>query len=138
MLDGDSEKGEKFKFVDVKESGEEPGEADNGLIEVIIKEEKLSKQPFSYKYTSNEVTLDNLTAEIKEGVTVGGSESNQTFQDTDDFSTDKEITLKIRLKPTKSKKVAIGACPGCEGSRVQRRNDGVRITCPVCNGSGVF
>lgn len=27
-------------------------------------------------------------------------------------------------------------CPGCGGSRVHRRSDGVMITCPVCGGSG--
>ena len=27
-------------------------------------------------------------------------------------------------------------CPGCCGQRVQRRNDGILVRCPVCNGTG--
>lgn len=28
-------------------------------------------------------------------------------------------------------------CPGCNGTRLQTTHDGLRITCPVCLGSGV-
>lgn len=31
-----------------------------------------------------------------------------------------------------------GVCPGCGGARVQRRNDGINVICPVCNGSGYY
>lgn len=27
-------------------------------------------------------------------------------------------------------------CPGCGGIRVQKGNDGITITCPVCSGRG--
>lgn len=27
-------------------------------------------------------------------------------------------------------------CPGCMGSGVQTKNDGLRVNCPICGGSG--
>jgi hypothetical protein len=29
-------------------------------------------------------------------------------------------------------------CPGCKGEGWQPRNDGIRVTCPMCCGTGVF
>lgn len=181
MLDGDNKKGEKFKFVDVVGSGETPGERDNGLIEVTIKQEKINPpfnirnisttvenpkpiNPIKYRSsTSDSININYNSAENlicdtisiddkslgfmdcssskeKEGVTVGGGISNQEFDDVPNFETESEtIILRIRLKPTKTSTSSnLGMCPGCNGIRVQTRNDGVKITCPVCNGSGKF
>jgi hypothetical protein len=29
-------------------------------------------------------------------------------------------------------------CPGCDGKRVQKGNDGINIVCPVCKGEGTW
>lgn len=29
-------------------------------------------------------------------------------------------------------------CPGCKGKGWQKRNDGIKVTCPMCGGSGNF
>jgi hypothetical protein len=29
-------------------------------------------------------------------------------------------------------------CPGCKGRGWQKRNDGIKVTCPMCGGSGIF
>lgn len=31
---------------------------------------------------------------------------------------------------------SIHICPCCSGSKIQTRNDGIRILCPACNGRG--
>jgi hypothetical protein len=30
------------------------------------------------------------------------------------------------------------SCPGCKGRGWQKRNDGIKITCPMCGGTGIF
>lgn len=169
MLDGDNKKGKKFKFVDVRGSGQEEGASENGLVEVTIRVEadrpRLAIKPKIFKSAprwdctttgtntayysgndtitcSNSVTLDSFSAG-QEGVTEGGSESRQEFETVADFKTNKEIKLRIRIKGDKACErppnvVYTDTCPGCNGARVQTRNDGVNIICPVCNGSGVF
>lgn len=42
-------------------------------------------------------------------------------------------TIKNYVPPTGPK-----VCPGCKGEGWQLRLDGIKITCPMCNGSGIF
>jgi len=165
MLDGDMSNGERFKFVDVKGSGEEEGLADNGVIEVIVKKEKKKRHikpitnHFLHRLNSDvktggislsksgraSVFMDALYSsscmdeQSDEGVTVGGSNSYQSFISTDDFETGKTIEFKIKLKPIKTKiQTDYSVCPGCNGTKIQTDYDGIKHVCPVCNGTGKF
>lgn len=227
VIDGDLKSGERFKFVNVHGSGETPGEAENGLVEVIIQQEKkssiLKELRRMYKdrssnwnvskkanklsdkeiygafesesgnkdlavtellskyreypsmspqiqfsdgtggllrnccdttsvyscsvsnssHTSGGIELDSFKCDFnddsQEGVTIGGSQSNQRFNVVEDFAvSSEEITLRIRLKPTKISGKSKGICPGCDGRKVQTDKYGMKVICPVCDGSGRF
>jgi hypothetical protein len=178
LLDGDLNKGEKFKFVNVEGSGEEPGADENGLIEVKINIEKVSrylsddifgngdhirccgskiyngnsnpnvmfKSSLNRSYDTNAHDSSSLgfcemdSVDLSdEGVTVGGSQSTQSFIDIPDFETESEdIILKLRIKPVKESKSTDKICIGCDGLKKQRNNDGIWILCPICEGSGIW
>jgi len=174
LLDGDMHKGDKLKFVNVEGSGEEPGADENGLIEVKIELEKVSKylsddilcfgdhirkanifnsrlncesesfgcDTISFCSTSESATMDwmeNSLERSEEGVTTGGSESNQSFINVLDFETEGDpIILKLRIKPVKNSASKDTVCIGCDGNKKQRNNDGIWILCPICNGTGIW
>jgi len=94
MLDGDHSSGERFKFVNVHGSGEEPGKAENGVITVTVKLEKpnrtighprsiainkystrepppvMRSRPDSPLFGSNTVECDNLSFDCMDRVTM--------------------------------------------------------------------
>jgi len=183
-IDGDMNEGERFKFVNVHGSGEEPGEAKNGLIEVIVMPEKATKpklrkvkthffrsscesysspevktggrldslcdgQVFGSSTTLNStigahntVNYCHLESPQEEGVTVGGSQSYQSFIEVPDFKTSGKITFQLRLKPVKTcaefttSYNCYEECKACGGTGLQTDNYGIDHYCPECNGSG--
>ena len=176
MLDGDMNKGEKFKFVNVEGSGEEPGLADNGLIEITVQLEEPPKKGTVFSggefsrtevktggsffnsltptyggsclrttIDCNLVQLDSIEND-KEGITVGGTDSHQSFYNVPDFNTKEEFTMRLRLKPVKQITMTVTnaksgsavstMCRPCNGTGLQTDNKGITHYCPECNGKG--
>lgn len=191
MLDGNMDKGEKFKFVAAEGSGEEPGESDNGLIEITILPEKdypfktsrsflrskssdhqqqqqrrivpFSEDPHKMYGTSIDINssgnlfddnpkllnpssaeLESLAQDfmeslqdVQEGVTVGGSKSNQSFREAAAFKTEGKVVLSIRMKSTQPVKSEFAEdCPACDGRKWQQDFKGIKQRCPMCQGKG--
>lgn len=165
ILDGNLDKGEKLKFVDVTKSGEEPGLTSNGEVEVFVypELEQIWRDRFYQNenviyqnainenaiihcgatYTSNQfmdqpLTMCCNTQQVQQGVTIGGGESQQKFaifRENLQVQSD-PIILKLKLLPVQQH--CSEKCIGCDGKRYQINTSGVKVICPICSGTGVM